>query len=152
MPLATLASLPVQDARVIIVENKINLLTLPPLHRAVALGGLGEGVSQLFKIPWIEQLPVSYWGDIDVKGFQILAQVRRQWPQTRSFMMDSATLDDFADLVIPGTAYPAQTVCPDELNSTESATFERCRDECLRLEQERIPQAAVNERLTSGQP
>ena len=147
MPRATLEGLPVRDAHVIIVENKINVLTLPPLRRTVAVGGLGNGVPQLFKVSWIEQLLVTYWGDIDIEGFRILARVREKWPQTKSFMMDNVTLDDFANLVIPGNAHDAQTAAPAKLNDAERATFERCRDECLRLEQERIPQAGVNERV-----
>ena len=150
LPLTTLAGLPVRDANVIIVENKVNLLTLPPLPRTLALGGLGRGVTQLFRIPWLETAPIAYWGDIDVEGLQILAHVRSRWPQVRSLMMDIGTLEHFSALVISGNTYPPELAPPSELTADEQAAFMRCRDASLRLEQERIPQAAVNERLSTS--
>ena len=148
VPHGTLEALPVRDARVIIVENKINLLTLPALRRTIGLGGLGNAVTQLFNVSWIKQLPVTYWGDLDVEGLRILARLRRHWPQAQSMMMDSATLADLAELVIRGNPHDENALPPDELTEEERAAFIRCRDESLRLEQERIPQWIVNERLS----
>ncbi len=48
-----LAALPVQDCRVVIVENKVNLDKLPAMPRTLALGGLGYGIVRLFEIPWL---------------------------------------------------------------------------------------------------
>ncbi|MGN6137226.1 MAG: DUF3322 domain-containing protein [Aureliella sp.] len=149
LPLATLAGLPVRDARVILVENKINLLTLPPLPRTLALGGLGQGIARLFNIQWLEALPIWYWGDLDVEGLQILGNVRRRWPQVQSVMMDAATLHQFSDLLIPGNEHPAELAPPEHLTPEESAAFIRCRDQSQRLEQERIPQTAANQRLST---
>ncbi len=96
LPRATVAALPVRDCEVVIVENKINLLTLPMRKRTLALGGLGRAVSGLYRIEWLNSLPINYFGDIDVEGLQMLAHVRNQWPQTRSWMMDEATLTEFS--------------------------------------------------------
>ncbi len=104
LPRATLAGLPVRDVEVVIVENKINLLTLPPRRRTLALGGLGRAVSQLYRVDWLNTLPINYFGDIDVEGLQMLAHVRNNWPQTRSWMMDLATLEEFRELIILATA------------------------------------------------
>jgi len=41
LPPSALGQLPVSEARVLIVENKVNLLTLPKPPRTIALGGLG---------------------------------------------------------------------------------------------------------------
>lgn len=147
LPLATLAGLPVRDAHVILVENKINLLTLPLMTRTVALGGLGRGVTRLFRVAWLDRAPITYWGDIDVEGLQILSQVRSRWPQTRSVLMNAETLQQFRDLVVTGNAYPPALAPPTELDADEQAAFIRCRDECLRLEQERIPPAAAKDHL-----
>lgn len=147
LPRATLASLPMHDVEVVIVENKINLLTLPPRRRTVALGGLGRAVSQLYRIEWLNTLPINYFGDIDIEGLQMLAHVRNNWPQTRSWMMDQATLEEFQELIIPGNAHPPELEPPQELTESERSAFILCRDKCWRLEQERIPQQIINSRF-----
>src|SRR5262245_14483114 len=73
LPLRTLAELPARPAAVFIVENKINLLTLPPLERTLGLGALGKGVTLLRYLPWLGGVPIAYWGDLDVQGFEILS-------------------------------------------------------------------------------
>ena len=147
LPRATLASLPVRDVEVVIVENKINLLTLPLRKRTVALGGLGRAVSQLYRVDWINSLPINYFGDIDVEGLQMLAHVRNQWPQTRSWLMDRTTLDEFRELIIDGNEHPPELEPPPELTENERDAFILCRDNSWRLEQERIPQAIINVRF-----
>ena len=47
LPLRTLGVLAVQRATAIIVENKVNLLTLPPMRRFIGFGALGDGVTLL---------------------------------------------------------------------------------------------------------
>lgn len=149
LPLSTLAALPVCNARAIVVENKINLLTLPPLRRTIALGGLGRAVTRLFALPWMDLLPITYWGDIDVEGLQILADVRHRWPLTQSFMMDEATLDRFTPFVVPGNSHSPDLPPPVALNLDEIAAFARCRDQGIRLEQERIPPSAIAIQLSA---
>ncbi len=80
LPLSTLISLEVADARIVIVENRVNLLTLPSTSRCIGLGGLGRGVTLLRYLPWLTRAPIIYWGDIDVDGFEILSIVRTLFP------------------------------------------------------------------------
>ncbi len=148
LPRATVAALPVRNVDVVIVENKINLLTLPARRRTIALGGLGKGVTQLYRIEWLSSLPINYFGDIDVEGLQILAHVRNHWPQTRSWMMDEATLLEFRELIIAGNEHPPDLEPPAELTESERVAFIACRDNRWRLEQERIPQAVINQRFS----
>ncbi len=54
LPLHTLARLSVPTGTVFIVENKVNLLALPPFDGGLALGGLGGGVLLLRYVPWLE--------------------------------------------------------------------------------------------------
>ena len=144
LPVAALRALPVVDLRVVLVENKINLLTLPAMPRTLAMGGLGKGITRLFRIPWLEGAPITYWGDIDVEGLQILALVRNRFPQVRSLLMDQATLERYRSLAIEGNPHASDLPVPMELAEHEAAAFVKCRDQQLRLEQERIPQADVN--------
>lgn len=141
LPLGTLAALPVQNVEVFLVENKVNLLTLPMIRRGLGLGGLGRGVTLLRHCPWMTTLPITYWGDLDVEGFEILSSLRSVFPQARSIFMDEATLDGWRHLATRGTG--RQPDVPPHLTETEAAVHRRCRDQNLRLEQERIPQASV---------
>lgn len=144
LPLQTVGrwSMP-SDVRVLIVENKVNLLTLPALGRAVAIGGLGNGVVLLRYIPWLADTPIIYWGDLDIEGLEILSRLRALFPQTHSVMMDEATIARWRHLTVQGTGRGATP--PPHLNSNERAAFECCVDLNVRLEQERLPQPDVVE-------
>ncbi|MBL8798027.1 MAG: hypothetical protein JNM56_29285 [Planctomycetia bacterium] len=137
LPLHALAELPVREASAVIVENKVNLLTLPALQRTIGLGGLGRGVTILRYVPWLKQLPLVYWGDIDVEGFEILSTLRAVFPQTCSVLMDLATLDRWCHLASPGKGRTPDV--PVHLSDQERAAFLCCRERNLRLEQERLP-------------
>jgi hypothetical protein len=128
-------------SRVVIVENKINLLTLPQLSKTIALGGLGFGISVLNQVPGLIDAEIFYWGDMDIEGFQILSVLRSILPQTRSWLMDLETLNEFRTLSVPGNGAVIEP--PVHLNSAEREAFIYCRDHNLRLEQERIPQTYV---------
>lgn len=148
LPAEELARLPVSDLQVIIVENKINLLTLPSRERTLALGGLGNNLNEFEQIPWLARVPVYYWGDIDVAGLTILARLRHKLPQVVSFLMDAATLLAHRELWTEESTDPNQVV-PIELGSQEAEAFCLCRDQCVRLEQEHLPQGLVNAALPS---
>jgi len=141
LPLSTLADLPVRRVAAVIVENKVNLLTLPPLCRGIGLGGLGAGVTLLRNVPWLSRCSVAYWGDIDVEGFEILSSLRTIFPDARSFLMDCDTLHGWKHLAVGGTGRKPDL--PPHLTDQEQATFIRCRDSNIRLEQERLPQDKV---------
>ncbi|MBX3423947.1 MAG: hypothetical protein KF752_20510 [Pirellulaceae bacterium] len=145
LPIETIAQLPVSDVRVFVVENRTNLLTLPYLSRAIALGGLGYNVSQFFDVTWLEKNIVYYWGDIDVDGFCILSSLRQRFPLVKSLMMDAATLNQFRCLIGPGNQ--ASPEPPKHLESHELEAFQLCRDNNWRLEQEHVPQSYVNSQV-----
>ena len=94
LPLHTAASLAIENARVVVVENRVNLLTMPRLQRAILYRcGLGNG-AVLFLIHVLagKAAAITYWGDLDVEGFQILSRIRAAFPQTESIMMDDHAL------------------------------------------------------------
>jgi hypothetical protein len=55
--------------------------------------------------------------------------------------MDRATIDRHEQLAVPGTGHEAEL--PIHLNDPESLGIIHCRDNNLRLEQERLPQIDV---------
>lgn len=147
LPADSISQLQPKAATVVVVENKINLLTLPFMPSGFALGGLGKAVSRLREIGWMRNAPILYWGDLDVEGFEILSQFRLAFPQTRSLLMDSKTLDACSDLTICWKGKVGSQCL--ELTDSEQATYNDLVNNRIRLEQERIPQDLVNEAILS---
>jgi hypothetical protein len=141
IPLHSLGNLDARGINVIIVENKVTLLTLPPLLNTVAIGGLGNAVTLLKYVPWLHNVQITYWGDLDSEGFLILSNLRKELPNVRSMLMDVATLERFKLLLTIGNGRNFEV--PIALDDNEKAAFLRCRDENIRLEQERIPMSIL---------
>lgn len=141
LPLHTLGAWQINGLSVIIVENKVNLLTVPRGSYAIALGGLGNAISLLRYLPWLGVSDITYWGDLDVEGLAILSALRMVFPHARSVLMDDIAVAAWRHLAVPGTRR-AQAV-PPHLSQGERSAFMACADHNLRIEQERIPQAAV---------
>lgn len=141
LPLHTLGAMPVHADLAIIVENKVNLLTLPCFPRGIALGGLGHGAVLLRYLVWLNQMRIVYWGDLDTEGFEILSAVRAVFPQAQSFLMDLDALDRWRQLAVAGTGRKPDM--PPHLIDTEQRAYICCRDENVRVEQERLPQIGV---------
>ena len=126
--------------RVLITENEINFLALPPLRNAIAVFGAGYGWDALAKAAWLARCRVHYWGDIDTHGFAILDQLRGRLQHVTSFLMDRDTL--LAHEPLWGEE-PSQVVHDlRRLDTDERALFDDLRDNRirrnLRLEQERV--------------
>lgn len=142
---AHLLSAHLQPRRVIIVENLINFLTLPPLTNAVGIWGGGFAVQQLQALEWLQQADVLYWGDMDAQGFQILARLRVIIPHTRSIMMDLATFNAYHAYV--GTGTPLRDPDFTRLTTEERLLAEQLTHSNQRLEQEHISQAYANQQI-----
>lgn len=145
LPPQEIAKLPIRNAQVVVAENQVTLLTLPPIRRGIALFGMGMGITQLFDISWLQTSAITYWGDLDVQGFEILAMLRRRYPQSKSILMDLKTIREFEHLATSGTGHQPET--PSELNAVEAEAFLYCRENNLRIEQEHILQEHVDEAL-----
>lgn len=142
LPPESIPNLPIEQTIVVIVENRINLLTLPEIERGLAFFGEGKGVTQLFHIPWLRNQPILYWGDLDVQGFEILALLRRHYPNTQSILMNMQTILDVEHLATDGTGH--RPVVPSELNEFEAEAFLYLREHNLRIEQEHLMQTYVD--------
>ena len=143
LPISSIARLPVSQATVVIVENDLNLLTLPLLMRGIGIRGEGNAVNRLERLKWLDENRVIYWGDIDVEGFLILSRLRNLFPHVQSILMETRTLRRHADVASAGNGTKPEQ--PTNLTSTEAEAFHECVQGNLRLEQERIPQPTVDE-------
>lgn len=133
------------DFTVVVAENKMNFLTLPPVSRGIGIWGGGGAAELLTSLDWLAQCQVFYWGDIDIHGFHILSRLRRCFPQTVSVMMDERTLDEFRHVAVVAKPSPHENV--SGLTPSERVAYARVRDGVLLLEQERIPPTVANARL-----
>ncbi|MEV6886054.1 Wadjet anti-phage system protein JetD domain-containing protein [Streptomyces sp. NPDC051135] len=138
---------------VFVLENEITYLSLPPVANAVAILGSGYAAALLRHLPWLDNVALYYWGDIDTHGFAILDQVRGHFPHTTSLLMDRTTL-------LAHEAHWSQEKTQAHSNLTRLTPEEAHLDQDLRnatygphlrLEQERIAIATVREALRRQQ-
>lgn len=135
---------------VFIVENDITALAFPPVSRAIVIFGQGYGVDKLLDgAGWLRDKPIYYWGDIDTHGLAILNQLRGALPQTRSMLMDAATLNAYQSLL--GTEPKPINRALERLTEHEQALYQTLISgqygDRPRLEQERIPFGALKDTL-----
>ncbi|MDX6301695.1 MAG: hypothetical protein QOF53_2909, partial [Nocardioidaceae bacterium] len=50
--------------------------------------GKGFDADRVGSLPWLVDVDLTYWGDIDTHGFAILDRLRAWLPQTQSTLMD----------------------------------------------------------------
>lgn len=130
---------------IFITENKMTFLTLPTMPNTMAIWGGGFQVTMLKSVEWLTHCPITYWGDLDVQGFEILSSLRTHFPQIESFLMDEETFQRFKDFTVVGT--PSAINQLSHLTTEEGEMHTLLGDNQLRLEQERIPLGYVVERL-----
>lgn len=137
---ASFARLDPPVTRVFITENEINFLSFPLPADSLVLFGAGYGFGVLRDNDWLARCRLIYWGDIDTHGFAILDQLRSQFAQVDSLMMDHATLMAFATQWGQEDT-PTRRDLP-HLHSAEQVLYDMLRDnrmgQNVRLEQERI--------------
>lgn len=149
---SALATLPRRPRQVLVTENRVNFLTLPPLPGTLALFGAGYGFAALREVAWLRETPVLYWGDIDTHGFAILDQLRGNGIDARSVLMDLETLLAHREQWVRDDAPTAARL--SRLEPEESTLYrelvENRYGERVRLEQERIGFTWVRERLVTA--
>jgi hypothetical protein len=121
---------------VYIVENKMNMLTFPPIQKSIVVWGHGFGVDLLKDVTWLKSKKIFYWGDLDAQGFQILSEIKTHFPQVESFLMDRETFDLFYE-----SGFGTETNVEKNLFLTpeEEKMFDFLKEGNYRLEQEKIP-------------
>ncbi|RDU98181.1 DUF3322 domain-containing protein [Trinickia dinghuensis] len=140
-PIGELAALPIKPKAVVIVENLETGVALPDVSGTVVIMRLGNAVSALHVLGWLQGSQVVYWGDIDTHGFAILDRARRVLPQLRSVLMDEATLVAHQPLWVQEPSLCANAAFA-ELTVEERRVYDNLRADCwgprVRLEQERL--------------
>jgi hypothetical protein len=149
VPVSELAALRLPVARAFVTENEVNGLAFPELPQSLVVFGLGYGIDLLFEVPWLRNLPLYYWGDIDTHGFAMLERLRTVFPQTRSLLMDRETLLGHKRLWVHEHKPHRGTL--DHLTADEQALYQDLQTDRLgtgvRLEQERVSYTRLREAL-----
>jgi hypothetical protein len=139
--------------RVLVIENKINFLTLPECSGTLALFGSCHAIGRLARIEWLHRTGLHYWGDIDTRGFAILNRLREHLPHVQSFLMDRETLLEHRLQWSEERAEGRFTRELTSLAEEERHLFEDLRDDRLgmrvRLEQERLGYSQVQAAVRS---
>ncbi len=153
VPVSQFAALTIGAQRVFITENEINGLAFPQASSAIVVFGGGYGVERLAQVPWLQTREIVYWGDIDTHGFAILDRLRGALPQTRSMLMDAATLHAHRALWGTEDADKRFTGELSRLTRDEHSVFQALRDdvfaERVRMEQERVGFGAVSDAIAA---
>jgi hypothetical protein len=140
-PVGELAKLPIAPRAVVIVENLETGLALPDLPGVAVVMRLGNAVSALGTLRWLQGADAVYWGDIDTHGFAILDRARRAVPHLRSLLMDEATLLSHRALWVQ-EASQCPNVPLEALTVEERSCYDNLRahtwGQRVRLEQERL--------------
>lgn len=143
------ARLQLNVARTFITENETNYLAFPQVDKAIVIFGAGYGWEALARATWLQHCPIHYWGDIDIHGFAILAQLRARFAHVDSLLMDRATL--LAHEALWGREDSPSPADVSRLTAEERSLYEDLRDHrirpFLRLEQEHIGFGWLQDRL-----
>jgi len=149
VPLERFTRLPEGITRLLIIENLRTFLTLPTLSGALGVYGEGHAAQTLSGIQWLREVPLHYWGDIDPSGFVILNNLRREYPEIRSVLMDEETLlyGQNTGLLAPASPVVKSEVAFELLTPTERAAGNFTQTKACGIEQEKIPAIYACERL-----
>lgn len=144
-----LAALAVRPRSAVVVENEITYLSVEVPPDGVVIWGKGFDVDRVGRLPWLVDVDITYWGDVDTHGFAILDRLRAWLPQTRSILMDRETLlahrERWGDEERPTRASLAR-LTPSELDLYTDLVTDRLGQR-IRLEQERIDWSWVQDRI-----
>lgn len=144
IPVSLFLKLKMSISMAYIVENKVNFLTFPPVAKNIVIWGKGYGVASIKDSELLKSTELIYWGDLDAQGFEILSQFRSYFARVKSLLMDKATFDKYFENDL-GT--PSKINAKLNLTTEEEELYSYIKTNNYRLEQEKIPQSYVVEKL-----
>ena len=144
-----LVELSIRPRSAIVVENEITYLSVDVPKDSIVIWGKGFDIDRVGRLPWLVDVDLTYWGDIDTHGFAILDRLRAWLPQTQSTLMDRATLmahrERWVDEDRP-TKAALSRLMPEEQDLYNDLVTDALGQR-VRLEQERIDWGWVCDRI-----
>lgn len=124
--------------KVVMVENETTFLSFTPRPGTLLLYGAGTtSISMAEDLPWLGGVEFIYWGDIDVQGYATLDRIRSIHPETKSLLMDPATLGASRAMAVHNKA-PVTPPLP-HLTCDEQHAYQEVLSSQVRIEQEKLP-------------
>lgn len=147
IPISSFINITINCKNIFIIENKMTYLTFPTIVDSIVIWGKGFNVELLKNVKWLSDTVIYCWSDIDIHGFQILAQLRKYFPKTQSLMMDYETYMNFKEFAVEDPNFGKNMSL--ELTESEYKIYKIIcsQKEKSRLEQERISQKYIIETL-----
>lgn len=133
-----------QPEKVFIIENKACFLSFPKVKNAVAIFGEGFKSRVSKHIPWLTNTQLYCWFDLDAAGFEMLNIIRQYYPSAISLLMDEKAYHHFSQFSVTSTY---RKLLLDKLNADELKLYNFLQTNNKRLEQERITNSYILERL-----
>lgn len=128
-------------SRILVVENERCLHLLPKLENTIAVLGAGLNLEWL-SAPWLKQVAVAYWGDIDTWGMKMLGRAQQLCTGLVPLLMDAQTYQQHKSFAVE-EPNPSESVTG--LDVQQQAFAKELRSSCRgRLEQEFLPKALVH--------
>ncbi|MCW3090019.1 MAG: hypothetical protein JWP81_1088 [Ferruginibacter sp.] len=131
---------------VFIIENQVCFLTFPKVTQSVVIFGEGFKSRLSRHIPWLNKTRLYCWFDLDAAGFEMLNMIREYYPPATSFLMDEVTYNRFQHYAVDNTN--RKKLLP-ALTAEEQHLYQFLLANNKRLEQERIAQSYIQERLNA---
>lgn len=148
-----LRELAIAPRTAIVIENEVTYLSVDVPDDGIVIWGKGFEVDRVGRLPWLADIPVIYWGDIDTHGFAILDRLRAWLPAVRSILMDRETLLAHRERWVsedrPATSSLTRLTTAELELYTDLVTDRLGRR--VRLEQERVDWAAATTALEQAQ-
>lgn len=133
-----------QPDKVFIIENRACFLSFPKVKNAVAIFGEGFKSRVSKHILWLAKAELYCWFDLDAAGFEMLNIIRQYYPSAKSLLMDKVTYEQFQQFSVTSTYRKLQL---SMLNEDEIRLYDFLQTNNKRLEQERITNSYILERL-----
>ena len=148
-----LRELAIAPRSAIVIENEVTYLSVDVPDDGIVIWGKGFEVDRVGRLPWLADIPVIYWGDIDTHGFAILDRLRAWLPAACSILMDRETLLAHRERWVtedrPATSSLTRLTRAELDLYTDLVTDRLGRR--VRLEQERVDWAAATTALEQAQ-
>jgi len=85
---------------VFICTDLMNFLRFPNYPESLIIYGEPDTLKVLEDLNWLSDKVIYLWTDIRVKSFQLLADLRKPFPQVRLFLLDKTTFEKYQNFAI----------------------------------------------------
>lgn len=139
LPISQFQQVHISAENVFLIEDKDCFLTFPKCAKSVAIWSGGHSLKSLQNLSFLHSKHIFFWGDIAAVSFKKLSQIRTNFPQTQSLLMNEKTFSLFGKRAIRTTFYFPHLA---NLNAEERACYSMLQNALAEncLEQKEIAQ------------